>query len=61
MVKLQAPEKYVTHKSSDIHEFHNDDDQNSDLSISQTPAKLYRFENLNSLIRTVIPINLLYV
>lgn len=42
MVKLQAPEKYVTHKSSDIHEFHNDDDQNSEFSIPQTPSKLYR-------------------
>ncbi|KAL2922647.1 CRC domain-containing protein TSO1 [Bienertia sinuspersici] len=42
MDKLHGPEKYITHKSSDVHELHNDDDQNSEFAIPQTPSKLYR-------------------
>lgn len=40
--KLQASEKSMMDKSSDIHRSHDEDDQHSEFSIPQTPSRLYR-------------------
>lgn len=45
--KLQASEKSIMDKSSDIHRSHDEDDQHSEFSIPQTPSRLYRFDILN--------------
>ncbi|XP_021716961.1 protein tesmin/TSO1-like CXC 2 isoform X1 [Chenopodium quinoa] len=42
MEKIQASEKSMQDKSSDIHAFHNDDDQNSEFAIPMTPSRLFR-------------------
>lgn len=43
MEKLQASEKSVMDRRSDVHGFHDDDDdQNSEFPIPMTPSRLYR-------------------